>query len=241
MVEANDHSENVDQGMPSSAYSPGPLESLSDDLEHVRERPRMYVGKDLSTESIHFVMEQLLDLTVRKKKTESISCVLVTVYRDGSVSVEDDGHGIATDIDPALSKRVGCEISCLEGVMRLLTFYRKISHWDWDYPAYQVRTGFHLDGCDLALTNLLSCWCDMEVYCDGFVWHQRYVRGVPQSPVQQGAATMKHGTKITFKLDADIFKTVALDHDRLAIQIQELADRHQGLTIGFKDERSDLS
>ncbi|PQO32366.1 DNA gyrase subunit B [Bremerella cremea] len=228
-VENKEAAKQAEQAKANSEYGATDLEHLSD-LEHVRERPSMYIG-DRSTRGFHHLVYEVVDNSIDEAMAEFASSVIVTVHNDNSVTVEDDGRGIPVDRHPQLSEQVGRDVSTLEGVMTVLKFGGKFSK-----GAYQTSGGLH--GVGVTVVNFLSEWCEVEVYRDGFVWQQEYERGVPQGPVQKGQPTKKRGTKTTFKPDGQIFNVSKFNHDTLAKRLQELAFLNRGVMIIFVDERT---
>ncbi|MBI1248819.1 DNA gyrase subunit B [bacterium] len=228
-IENKDAAKQAEQAKAKSEYGASDLEHLSD-LEHVRERPSMYIG-DRSTRGFHHLVYEVVDNSIDEAMAEFATSVIVTVHNDNSVTVEDDGRGIPVDRHPQLSEQVGRDVSTLEGVMTVLKFGGKFSK-----GAYQTSGGLH--GVGVTVVNFLSEWCEVEVYRDGFVWQQEYERGVPQGPVQKGQPTKKRGTKTTFKPDGQIFNVSKFSHDTLAKRLQELAFLNQGVKIVFIDERT---
>ncbi|PQO36611.1 DNA gyrase subunit B [Blastopirellula marina] len=228
-VENKEAAQQAQQAKANSEYGASDLEHLSD-LEHVRERPSMYIG-DRSTRGFHHLVYEVVDNSIDEAMAEFATSVIVTVHNDNSVTVEDDGRGIPVDRHPQLSEQVGRDVSTLEGVMTVLKFGGKFSK-----GAYQTSGGLH--GVGVTVVNFLSEWCEVEVYRDGFVWQQEYERGVPQGPVQKGQPTKKRGTKTTFKPDGQIFNVSKFNHDTLAKRLQELAFLNRGVMIVFVDERT---
>ncbi|PQO46240.1 DNA gyrase subunit B [Blastopirellula marina] len=228
-VENKEAAKQAELAKANSEYGATDLEHLSD-LEHVRERPSMYIG-DRSTRGFHHLVYEVVDNSIDEAMAEFATSVIVTVHNDNSVTVEDDGRGIPVDRHPQLSEQVGREVSTLEGVMTVLKFGGKFSK-----GAYQTSGGLH--GVGVTVVNFLSEWCEVEVYRDGFVWAQEYERGVPQGPVQKGQPSKKRGTKTTFKPDGQIFNVSKFNHDTLAKRLQELAFLNQGVKIIFVDERT---
>jgi len=228
-VENKEAAKQAQQAKANSEYGASDLEHLSD-LEHVRERPSMYIG-DRSNRGFHHLVYEVVDNSIDEAMAEFATAITVTVHNDNSVTVEDDGRGIPVDRHPQLSEQVGREVSTLEGVMTVLKFGGKFSK-----GAYQTSGGLH--GVGVTVVNFLSEWCEVEVYREGFVWQQEYERGVPQGPIQKGSASKKRGTKTSFKPDAQIFNVSKFNHDTLAKRLQELAFLNRGVKIIFVDERT---
>ena len=179
-------------------YTKDDLKHLSD-LEHVRERPAMYIG-DIANRGLHHLVYEVVDNSIDEAMAGFAENIRVTVNNDGSVTVEDDGRGIPVEKHDQLSAELDREVSTLEGVMTVLKFGGK-----FEKGAYQASGGLH--GVGVTVVNFLSQWCEVEAYRDGHVYQQEYERGVPSAPVKRVGATKKRGTKTTFKPDATIFKT----------------------------------
>ena len=186
-------------------YGQSDLQRLSD-LEHVRERPGMYIG-DTGNRGLHHLVYEVVDNSIDEAMAGFASRVGVTINEDGSVTVEDDGRGIPVGRHEQLSEQEGREISTLEGVMTFLKFGGK-----FEKGAYQTSGGLH--GVGVTVVNFLSEWANVEVHRDGDVHQQEYERGVPTGPVKKtGIKTKKRGTKTTFKPDAQVFQTTKYMYD----------------------------
>ncbi|TWU24162.1 DNA gyrase subunit B [Novipirellula galeiformis] len=212
-----------------SEYTDKDLQHLSD-LEHVRERPGMYIG-DTSNRGLHHLVYEVVDNSIDEAMADFASAVSVTVHTDGSVTVEDDGRGIPVTRHDQLSEELDREVSTLEGVMTVLKFGGK-----FEKGAYQTSGGLH--GVGVTVVNFLSQWAEVEVSRDGFTWTQEYERGVPTGPVVKGRATKRTGTKTTFKADNQIFSVSKYNFDTLFKRLQELAFLNSGVHIKFHDERN---
>ncbi len=210
-------------------YTSKDLQHLSD-LEHVRERPGMYIG-DTTSRGLHHLVYEVVDNSIDEAMAEFATAVSVIVHSDGSVTVEDDGRGIPVTIHEQLSEEMDREVTTLEGVMTVLKFGGKFQK-----GAYQTSGGLH--GVGVTVVNFLSQWCEVEVSRDGWTWTQMYERGIPQGPVAKGHATKKKGTKTTFKADSQIFSTTKYSFDTLYKRLQELAFLNSGVHIKFLDERN---
>lgn len=223
---ANPHSNRI---AANSEYTSKDLQHLSD-LEHVRERPGMYIG-DTTGRGLHHLVYEVVDNSIDEAMAEFASAVTVTVHTDGSVTVEDDGRGIPVTRHDQLSEEMDREVTTLEGVMTVLKFGGKFQK-----GAYQTSGGLH--GVGVTVVNFLSQWCEVEVSRDGWTWTQQYERGIPQGAVTKGRATKKKGTKTTFKADSEIFSTTKYSYDVLYKRLQELAFLNSGVRIRFLDERN---
>ena len=220
--ETNNHQGNAD-------YESKDLEHLSD-LEHVRERPSMYIG-DTTGRGLHHLVYEVVDNSIDEAMAGHATEVSVTINGDGSVTVEDDGRGIPPEKHEQLSEQMDREVSTLEGVMTVLKFGGKFSK-----GAYQTSGGLH--GVGVTVVNFLSEWAEVEVYRDGHVHHQEYERGVPKGPVRRVGASDKRGTKTTFKPDPQIFQTTKYSYATLQKRLQELAFLNRGVRITITDGRT---
>ena len=212
------------------SYGAADLQHLSD-LEHVRERPSMYIG-DTTGRGLHHLVYEVVDNSIDEVMADFAKKVQVTINTDGSVTVEDDGRGIPVEKHAQLSEELDREVSTLEGVMTVLKFGGK-----FEKGAYQTSGGLH--GVGVTVVNFLSEWCEVEVHRDGHVYQQEYERGVAQGPVQRVGATKKVGTKTTFKPDSQIFQTTKFVYDTLYKRLQELAFLNRGVRIIYRDQRNE--
>ncbi|PHS01343.1 MAG: DNA gyrase subunit B [Blastopirellula sp.] len=229
-IENEQAAEQLDMAKANSEYNAEDLERLSD-LEHVRERPSMYIG-DRGARGFHHLVYEVVDNSIDEAMADFASAIKVIIHNDNSITVEDDGRGIPVDIHPQLTEEIGREVSTLEGVMTMLKFGGKFTK-----GAYQTSGGLH--GVGVTVVNFLSEWCEVEVHRDGFIWLQEYERGVPQGPVRKGSVTKKRGTKTSFKPDSQIFNVSKFSYDMLHKRLQELAFLNGGAKIIIKDERTD--
>ena len=210
-------------------YQQEDLQRLSD-LEHVRERPSMYIG-DTTARGLHHLVYEVVDNSIDEAMAKFATKIHVTINNEGSVTVSDDGRGIPTDRHDQLSEQEDREITTLEGVMTFLKFGGK-----FEKGAYQTTGGLH--GVGVTVVNFLSEWCAVEVCRDGEMHQQEYERGIPTGPVTKVGKSDRHGTKTTFKPDAQIFQTVKFEYSILHKRLQELAFLNSGVRIIYKDERN---
>src|SRR4051794_11244980 len=226
----NDQSENtLTPPRGGDSYSSEDLQHLSD-LEHVRERPSMYIG-DTTQRGLHHLVYEVVDNSIDEAMADHATTVSVSINVDGSVTVEDDGRGIPVERHAQLSEEIGREVSTLEGVMTVLKFGGK-----FEKGAYQTSGGLH--GVGVTVVNFLSEWCEVEVCRDGQVYHQEYERGIPKTDVRRVGHTTKRGTKTTFKPDPQIFPNTKYVFATLQKRIQELAFLNQGVRITIADDRT---
>ncbi|HYO24101.1 MAG TPA: ATP-binding protein, partial [Lacipirellulaceae bacterium] len=197
------------------------------DLEHVRERTGMYIG-NRDVRGMHHLVTEVVDNSIDEVMNGYANVVSVTVNRDGSITVEDDGRGIPVHLDPSIGK------PALEGVMTMLKYGGK-----FDNKAYKTSGGLH--GIGVKAVNFLSEWCEVEVRREGHVYSQEYERGKPVAPVAKLGASTTTGTKTTFKPDHQIFGDLKFDYNVLHRRLQELAYLNKGVRIQFSDDRNGQS
>ena len=189
-------------------------------LEAVRMRPGMYIGST-SQRGLHHCIYEIVDNSIDESLAGFCTDIHVTVHKDHSVTVEDNGRGIPVDIKPETGK------SALEIVHTVLHAGGKFGD-----GGYKVSGGLH--GVGASVVNALSEKYIVEVSRQGFVWKQEYMRGEPVAPVEKGAATDKTGTKTTFWPDPEIFtETTEIDCDVIANRLREMAFLNKGLKIIF--------
>jgi DNA gyrase subunit B len=204
-------------------YGAKQLQYLTD-LEHVRERPSMYIA-DTAVSGLHHLVYEVVDNSIDEAMAGHASEISVTINNDGSVTVEDNGRGIPVEEHPDLG------FSTLQGVMTVLKFGGKFSK-----DAYKTSSGLH--GVGVTVVNCLSEWCEVEVRRAGHVYQQEYERGVPAGPVRRIGRTDRRGTKTTFKPDQLIFPNTNFQYGILHRRLQELAFLNRGLKIVFRDRRT---
>ena len=193
-------------------------------LEAVRKRPAMYIG-DVSSRGLHHLINEVVDNSIDEALGGYNDRVIVTIKKDGSVSVEDRGRGIPVDMHP-VEKR-----SALEVVMTVLHAGGK-----FDKDSYKVSGGLH--GVGVSVVNALSEKMTAEVRRDNKIYLQEYQKGIPVDKVKQ-IGTYKGdqtGTKITFKPDSEIFKTTKFNFETVAERLRELAYLNKDVTMILRDE-----
>ncbi len=194
-------------------------------LEAVRLRPGMYIGST-SQRGLHHCIYEIVDNSIDESLAGFCTEIHVTVNKDNSVTVEDNGRGIPVDIKPETGK------SALEIVHTVLHAGGKFGD-----GGYKVSGGLH--GVGASVVNALSEKMVVEVSRQGYVWRQEYLRGEPTAPVEKTVPTTKTGTKSTFWLDPEIFtETTVVDVDIIATRFREMAFLNKGLKIILHDDKS---
>ncbi|MBC7232934.1 MAG: DNA topoisomerase (ATP-hydrolyzing) subunit B [Chloroflexi bacterium] len=208
-----------------STYTAEDIQIL-EGLEAVRRRPGMYVGST-DVRGLHHLVYEVVDNSIDEALAGFCNRIIVTIHKDATVTVEDNGRGIPVDIHPQTGK------SALEVVHTVLHAGGKFGG-----DTYKVASGLH--GVGVSAVNALSEWLEVYVQRDGKRYYQRYERGVPVSPVQIVGTSEETGTTTTFLPDKTIMKTLDYQYDTLAQRFREMAFLTRGLTITFRDERNDI-
>ena len=185
----------------------------------------MYIG-DTGKRGLHHLAFEVVDNAIDEALAGFCDKIIVTIHKDNSVSVFDNGRGIPVDIHKAEKK------PALEVVMTILHAGGK-----FDKGTYKVSGGLH--GVGVSVVNALSEWLHAEVYREGKIYNQSYKRGVPSSKVIEKGKTRKRGTLIRFKPDEDVFKKALWEYDILEHRVRELAFLNKNLEVIIKDERDD--
>ena len=194
-------------------------------LEAVRKRPGMYIG-NTNERGLHQLVYEAVDNSVDEALAGYAKNVAVTLYRDGSCSVEDDGRGIPVDIHAEEG------LPAAEVVMTVLHAGGKFGK-----GGYKVSGGLH--GVGISVVNALSEWMLTRVYRDGHIYELRFERGITSQKMKKVGKTDRTGTFQQFKPDMEIFETGDFHWDVLQKRLRELAFLNRGLQITLRDERGE--
>ncbi len=192
-------------------------------IEHVRERPSMYIG-DTGTRGLHHLVSEVLDNSIDEAMAGYGKRIDVTLHTNGSVTVQDEGRGIPTDVHPKFG------VSGVELVLGSLFAGGK-----FDRESYKTSGGLH--GVGVTCVTALSEWLEVEVARGGKLHRMAFDKGLPRAPLAVVGKTDRTGTKTTFKPDGTIFETLDYQFDTLAQRLRELAYLNKGIAISLTDQR----
>jgi DNA gyrase subunit B len=194
-------------------------------LDPVRKRPGMYIGST-DERGLHHLVWEVVDNSIDEAMAGHATTLRVTIQRDGTVIVEDDGRGV-----PVGKHSTGKD--ALEVVHTVLHAGGKFGG-----GGYKVSGGLH--GVGVSVVNALSSWLRVESARDGAIWMQEYERGVPKAPVKKlGPQGDRRGTRTMFRADPDIFGTTEYSFEDITQRLRESAYLTKGIWITLFDERID--
>ena len=208
----------------SEGYGASQIQIL-EGLEAVRKRPGMYIGST-SAKGLHHLVYEIVDNSVDEALAGYCDHIEVTINKDNSITVVDNGRGIPVGIQAKAHK------PAVEVVFTILHAGGKFGG-----GGYKVSGGLH--GVGASVVNALSEWLEVNVYVDGYEYYQRYERGKVMCELQKIGPTEKRGTTVHFLPDKEIFEETVFDYKVLKQRLREIAFLTKGLRISLTDVREE--
>ena len=224
----NDSKKGINTMAKKDTYDAGSI-SVLEGLEAVRKRPGMYIGS-VSRKGLNHLIYEIVDNAVDEHLAGYCSEIEVTLEKDGSCTVTDNGRGIPVDMH---AKGVSAE---------RLVFTTLHAGGKFDNSAYKTSGGLH--GVGSSVVNALSTYLDIKISRDGFVHHDHYERGIPTIELEEGllprlGRTRQTGTCVNFLPDPEIFEKTRFSSTEVKSRLHETAYLNPNLTIHFMDLRGD--
>ena len=208
-----------------SNYTAKSIEVLGE-LEGVRKRPAMYIGST-NLNGLHHLVWEMIDNAVDEALNGYGNKITVTMYKDGSLSVEDEGRGVPVDIHPEYK---------VPAVQLIYTTLH--SGGKFNSNAYKTSAGLH--GVGSTVTNALSEWLEVNVFRDGKIYHIKFSDGGSKilEPLSVIGTTNKHGTCVRFKPDASIFPSTKFSYETIYNRLEEKSYLLAGVHFILKDQNT---
>ena len=206
-------------------YGAGSI-TILEGLEAVRKRPGMYIGS-VSTKGLNHLIYEIADNAVDEHLAGYCDSIWVSLNKDGTATIRDNGRGIPVGIHPKAG------IPAVEVVFTILHAGGKFGD-----GAYKISGGLH--GVGASVVNALSRWLEVEIRQDGRVYKQRYERGHAMAPLAEIGTCRKNdtGTTVTFLPDDEIFEKIYFKADQVKSRLHETAYLNPGLSIYFENKRA---